>query len=69
MPVTSALLRELEAFFVSRTRPAPIKLPEFASTELPDPGRFRRCLIDVSDKGCAAYSNGVAWVRADGSPL
>ena len=73
--LNQVLLRQIAEVFVSRTNPAPIKLPEFnviATAEvpaLPDPGLFRRCIVSVNDKGCVGYSNGVAWVRADGTVL
>jgi hypothetical protein len=60
---------ELSKDFVSRTPKHPIKLDEYVSTELPDAARWRWAQIAVTDKGCAAISNGVAWVRPDGSAL
>jgi len=67
--LSSATLRQMADHFVSRSNPAPLKLPEYSSLELPDPARERWRLIAVTDKGCAAISNGVAWVRADGGVL
>jgi hypothetical protein len=60
---------ELSRDFVSRAPQHPIKLAEYPSTLLPDAARWRWCMIAVPDKACAAISNGVAWVRADGSIL
>lgn len=61
--------RELERDFVSRTPKHPIKLAEYVEAELPDPARWRWCLVAVTDVGCVGLSNGVAWVRADGTAL
>jgi hypothetical protein len=60
---------ELARDFVARVPQHPIKLAEYVSTEMPDPARWRWAQIAVTDKGCAAISNGVAWVRPDGSAL
>lgn len=60
---------ELAKDFVSRAPQHPVKLAEYVSTDLPDAARWRWCLIAVPDKGCAAISNGVAWLRADGGAL
>lgn len=67
--------RAPERDFVSRTNPAPIKLPEFRvvsdadTPALPDPVRFRWCMVAVLDRNCVAVSNGVSWLRADGTAL
>ncbi|MBL8774067.1 MAG: hypothetical protein JNK30_21955 [Phenylobacterium sp.] len=61
--------RGLERDFVARAPKHPIKLAEFEEASLPDPGRWRWCVVAVTDVGCVAVSNGVAWVRSDGSAL
>lgn len=67
--IAEAQRRELERDFVSRAPKHPIKLAEFVEAELPDPARWRWSQVAVTDKGCSAISNGVAWVRADGTAL
>lgn len=67
--IAEAQRRELERDFVSRSPKHPIKLAEFVQAELPDPARWRWCQVAVTDKNCVGLSNGVAWVRADGTAL
>jgi hypothetical protein len=67
--ITDLQKSELERDFVGRVPKHPIKLAEFEEADLPDPARWRWCLVAVTDVGCAALSNGVAWVRSDGSAL
>lgn len=65
-----AQLERLIAQMFVRLRPkSPVFLPEFDSTTLPDPAAWRTGNIYVTDKGCNAVSDGVAWVRPDGSAL
>lgn len=63
------LKRDLARDYVGRTPKHPIKLAEFEEATLPDPARWRWCIVAVTDVGCVAMSNGVAWVRADGGAL
>lgn len=67
--VNPSLLRELARTFVPRAQPPPIKLAEFAFSALPKPSDWRWCVVAVTDRNCAAVSNGTAWLRADGSAL
>lgn len=69
MPLTAVQKAELERDFVSRAPRHPIKLPEFEAAELPAADRWRWCIVAVTDVGCVAMSNGVAWVRADGGSI
>jgi hypothetical protein len=41
----------------------PVSLAPFKSTALPDPVKFRGCLINVIDLSIPAYSDGSAWYR------
>lgn len=59
--------RELERDFVSRAPKHPVKLAEFTQLGLPDPAKWRWCMVAVTDLGCLGLSTGVAWVRADGT--
>lgn len=63
------LARLIEQDFVSAAPRKPVRLPDFASTDLPAPADWRGSLIYVPDKSCAAVSTGAVWVRADGSAL
>lgn len=67
--IDAALKRDLDREFVSRTPTHPLKLAEYLEADLPDPARWRWCMVAVVDVGCAAISNGVAWVRPDGSAV
>lgn len=61
--------RAIERDFVSRTPNHPVKLAEFLQAELPDAATWRWCMVAVTNVGCVGLSNGVAWVRADGTAL
>lgn len=63
------LVTDLEKAYVKALPTAPVRLPDFVSTDLPNASDYAWCLIAVSDLGCAAMSTGSAWVRADGSAL
>ncbi len=59
--------RLLEKDFVSRTPKHPVKLAAFLEADLPAASKWPWCVVAVTDLGCVGLSNGVAWVRADGS--
>lgn len=69
----SSLDQQLERLigqvFVRKRTNEPQYLAEFPSTSLPSVTEWRNSVIVVTDKGCLAFSNGAAWVRADGSAL
>jgi hypothetical protein len=43
--------------------PRPIRVKDYTSTTLPDPGPFKQGLVYVSDEEGVAYSNGHEWLR------
>lgn len=60
---------EIERDFVSRAPKHPVKLAEFTVAELPDAARWRWCVVAVTDRDCVGLSNGLAWIRADGTAI
>ncbi len=67
--IAAQMKGELERDFVSRTPKHPVKLAEFLEADLPDVAKWRWCIVAVTDVGCVGLSNGVAWVRSDGTAL
>lgn len=55
------LSRLIEQDFVRRVPSVPIRLPRFASTDLPDPVKYEGCLIYCPDTLQVRVSDGVAW--------
>lgn len=63
------LKSDIERDFVLRSPKRPQKHVEFVEAKLPPAADWRWCTVAVTDKGCLALSNGVTWVRPDGSAL
>lgn len=63
------MVTDLEKAYVKAYPTAPVRLPVFVSTELPKATDYAWCMIAVSDKTCAAISDGSQWLRVDGSAL
>lgn len=54
-----------EAFSAITNPQKPRPMPEYVSTLLPDPVRYRSCDIYVSDLTMTAFSDGTHWRRSD----
>lgn len=48
--------------FVSTNPTKPVKIPAYATADLPDPAMFADCIAIDSTLGAVVYSNGSAWV-------
>jgi hypothetical protein len=46
---------------------APVRLPRYASADLPGAGRYHGCLVHVTPTDRPAYSDGTVWRYLDGS--
>lgn len=55
------MARDVERNFVSRNPQAPVKLPFFASTDLPDPAGHIGAVIWVNNLNKVAVSDGTHW--------
>lgn len=55
------LERLIEQSFVKVFPKLPVRLPQFASTSLPDPARYEGCLIYCPDTQQVRASNGSGW--------
>ena len=55
------LERLIEQSFVKAFPKLPVRLPQFASTSLPDPAKYAGCLIYCPDTTQVRVSNGAAW--------
>lgn len=55
--------------FVPLEPSAPVRLPSFVSTSLPDAAAWVGCAIYVPDKAKIGLSNGTGWTNAIGGAL
>lgn len=60
---------DAEQGYVFASPSKPQLLPQFLSTSLPNPADWVWCAVVLTDLPTLAFSNGTAWLRADGSAL